>query len=157
VGFGDGVHEPIPVRPGPICQRGFEFSLERLPDGWWRFHNHPHGGAPSFDFNDVPADETVLARQCELLQTSPESPFTQVAVVQRHVPGGLALLRGRVLTRVGPDGVDRQQIADETEYRRVLRDLFTLDLPDVAVLWQKVEAQNAIYLERLAARRQAAG
>jgi N-hydroxyarylamine O-acetyltransferase len=153
VGFGDGALEPIPIRSGAIRQHGFEFSLEHLPDGWWRFHNQPHGGAPSFDFNDAPADMDLLARQCELLQTSPESPFTQLAVVQRHVPGGLAVMRGQVLTRISADGVDRQEVADQDAYTRVLSDVFALELPDTALLWRKVKHQHAAYLERLAAAR----
>jgi N-hydroxyarylamine O-acetyltransferase len=158
VGFGDGILEPIPVRPGRFRQRAFEFGLEQLDDQWWRFHNQHHGSARSFDFGSAPADGDLLRRQCELLQTSPESPFTQVAVVQRHVPEGLALMRGRVLTRVRAQDVHREEIAGEEHYARVLREVFDLDLPDTDVLWRKVEHQHAAYLERLvAARQQAAG
>ena len=149
VGFGDGTFEPIAVRAGPFHQRGLEFALERLDADWWRFHNHPHGAARSFDFNTRPADTALLRRQCQFLQTSPESPFTQVAVVQRHVPDGLALLRGRVLTRVGPVGVEKWEIADEDDYFTVLREVFALDLLRSDLLWQKVQHQHAAYLERL--------
>lgn len=151
VGFGDGVLEPIPIRPGVFEQAGLAFELESLADGWWRFHNHPHGSAPSFDFDSGPADPALLARQCAFLQTSPESPFTQVAVAQRHVPAGLAILRGRVLGRIGPDGVDKREISDEREYAAVLRDIFALDNVDTAALWRKVEQQHAAHVERLAA------
>lgn len=146
VGFGDGVLEPVALRPGPLRQGRFEFALETLADGWWRFHNHPDGGARSFDFVLQPADPELLDRQCRFLQTSPESPFTQVAVVQRHVPDGLVLLRGRVLSRISGGNVAKREVADSDEYQAVLRNLFDLDVPDIGELWQKVERQHATYL-----------
>lgn len=154
VGFGDGALEPVPLRPGAYRRGELEFVLERIDDDWWRFHNHRHGSAPSFDFTERAAPADLLDRQCELLQTSPESPFTQVAVVQRHVPGGLMVMRGRVLSRVSADGVDKQEIASREEYGRVLRDVFALETVDVEALWEKVQAQHAAYLERLMAARQ---
>lgn len=155
VGFGDGALEPVAIRPGPFRQKGLDFSLERLDDGWWRFHNQCYGAAPSFDFSDVPADAALLARQCELLQTSPESPFTQVAVVQRHTPDGLLLLRGRVLTRVTASGAEKREVVDADEFGRLLAEDFALPLDSerLTVLWSKVEGQHAAYLERLAAAR----
>jgi N-hydroxyarylamine O-acetyltransferase len=95
VGFGDGTLEPVALRPGSFSQAGSDFSQEALAGGWWRLHNHPDGAAPSFDFQLSPVERVLLERQCRFLQTSPASPFTRVAVVQRHVPEGLALLRGR--------------------------------------------------------------
>lgn len=154
VGFGDGILEPVPVRPGPFRQASFEFSLEQVDADWWRFHNHPHGGARTFDFTLQPADPDLLARQCRFLQTSPQSPFTQVAVVQRHVPEGLAVLRGRVLTRIAAGGIERRELSSHAELDQVLHDLFDLTLPDTSALWRRVEAQHAAYLERLVAARQ---
>jgi N-hydroxyarylamine O-acetyltransferase len=146
VGFGDGMLEPVPIRAGAIRQHGFDYALERLPDGWWRFHNQPRGGAPSFDFATAPAADGVLHRQSTMLQTSPDSPFTQVAVVQRHLPGGLALLRGRILTRLSPAGVERREVADQDDYQSLLSETFNLQVPDVDRLWEKVGRQHLAYL-----------
>ena len=146
VGFGDGVLEPFALREGPFRQRGFDFALERLDEQWWRFHNHQHSAARSFDFNRLPADLTLLRRQCEFLQTAPESPFTQVAVVQRHLSDGLALLRGRVLSRVSESGVEKREIADEADYFGVLHEIFDLDLPRSRTLWEKVQRQHSVYV-----------
>ena len=157
VGFGDGTLEPVPVRAGRIRQGGLEFALEALPEGWWRLHNHPHGAAASFDFRLAPADGGLLARQCQFLQTSPESPFTRVAVVQRHVDGGLALLRGRVLkqVRMGRGGtleVTRREVADQDDYLGVLRDGFDLIPPEPDRLWARVAAQHAAYVAEVSGR-----
>ncbi|MEQ9002795.1 MAG: arylamine N-acetyltransferase [Pseudomonadales bacterium] len=157
VGFGDGTLEPVPVRAGRFRQGALEFALEALPQGWWRLHNHPHGAAASFDFRLAPADTGLLTSQCQFLQTSLESPFTRVAVVQRHVDGGLALLRGRVLKlvragRAGTVEVTRREVADQREYLGVLRDWFDLTPPDPDRLWARVAAQHAAYLAELTGR-----
>ena len=157
VGFGDGIFEPVPLRTGPIRQRSFDFRLEHLPDGWWRIYNHPSGAARSFDFDEAPGEREVMERKCAYLQSAPESTFRKVAVVQRHVPDGLVVLRGRVLTRIGPEGSDQRVVESRDEYERVLRETFGLDGPaglsaaDLDVLWRKVEAQHRAFLQQQAA------
>jgi N-hydroxyarylamine O-acetyltransferase len=150
VGFGDGLIEPVPIRPGPIDQRGFGFALEPLGDGWWRVHNHEWGAAPSFDFALAPGERSLFEKQCAHLQTSPESNFRQVAVVQRHVEEGLVVLRGRVLKRIRGDGVDEHVVADAGEYAAILRDVFELEPPDMDVLWSHVERAHETFLSRRA-------
>jgi N-hydroxyarylamine O-acetyltransferase len=146
VGFGDGVLEPFPIVEGTFRQRFLEFRLERLPGGWWRFHNHADGGVPSFDFVLEPADVDRLDRQCRFLQTSPESPFTRIAIVQRHRPDGLAILRGRVLKRVCAGGVSTRVVAGADDYAWTLREVFDLEPPALAALWTKVEGQHAAFV-----------
>src|SRR6185295_6224569 len=67
VGFGDGLYEPVPLKEGVIAQNGFQSRLVRVVHGWWRFHNHQNGGAPTFDFREEEADPALLARVCENL------------------------------------------------------------------------------------------
>jgi N-hydroxyarylamine O-acetyltransferase len=146
VGFGDGIFEPVPLRAGPISQRGVAFRLEDLSGGWWRMHNRPHAGAPSFDFRAEPCERSVLERQCLRLQTSPESPFRKVAVAQRHMEGGFAVLRGRLLRRLEGRRVDERVIHDRRDYERVLREVFDLEPPDMHLLWEKVVEQHRAFL-----------
>ena len=87
VGFGDGPIEPYPLRDHAFEQDGYPFRLEHLGDNWWRLHNHPNGGAKSFDFRAVAADEALLTAKCEFLQTAETSGFTQNFVAQRHAAG----------------------------------------------------------------------
>jgi N-hydroxyarylamine O-acetyltransferase len=142
VGFGDGALEPFPLREGPVRAGGFAYRLERLPDGWWRFHNHAFGGAPSFDFTEQAADPAVLARQCALLQTSEQSPFVLNATAQRHRPGEILVLRGRTYRRVRPDGAAERLVGSADAYVSILADDFALDLPEAAALWPRICARH---------------
>jgi len=138
VGFGDGVLEPFPLAEGPVRSGGFEYRMERLPDGWWRFHNHALGAAPNFDFQLEAASHELLAGQCTWLQTSPESPFVLNATVQRHRPGEILILRGRTFKRVRPGAAEDQLIGSADELVALLADEFDLDLPEAASLWPRI-------------------
>ncbi|HEY2033110.1 MAG TPA: arylamine N-acetyltransferase [Rhizomicrobium sp.] len=142
VGFGDGPRDPIKIAAGAFRSSGFDFSLRRVDDRWWRLNNDPRGGAPSFDFNLDLADESVLADKCAFLQTAPISPFVQNLVVQRHVPHGLEILRGRTLRTVRADGISERVIANADELVATLKTVFALDIPDVATLWPKIVARH---------------
>ncbi len=142
VGFGDGLIEPILLAAGAVRQRHLSFSMEELAPGWWRFHNDPRGGAPSFDFELKPADTRLLDERCHWLQSSAESPFVQNAVVQRHMPDGrLAMMRGKTLKFVAEETTTRQ-IASAQDYVATLKDTFALELPEAAQLWTKIEARH---------------
>lgn len=146
VGFGDGLIEPTPIVQGVFRQDDFEFRLERLDERWWRFHNQPHGGAPSFDFALSEAPSERLAARCEWLQSAPESPFVLNAVCQRYVDGQLAVLRGRVLKRIDRTKVETRTIDSLREYRTVLADVFGIELPETEALWNKVSARHEAWL-----------
>lgn len=138
VGFGDGPREPFPLREGPVFSDGYAYRLERLDADWWRFHNHPLGGAPSFDFTTRPADPALLARVCGELQTSPKSPFVMVAIAQRHMPDEIRLLRGRLFRRVKGDTKDDHLIENADAFVALLKREFELDLPETATLWPTI-------------------
>lgn len=142
VGFGDGPVEPFAVGEGAFTRNGFPFSVARADGDWWRLHNHPAGGAPSFDFHLAPADEAQLAAQCAGLQTSAQSPFVQNAIAFRHVAGGFHVLRGRTLALVRPDSAERREIADAGDLVATLQRDFALDLPEAASLWDKIAARH---------------
>ncbi|MBU6444318.1 MAG: arylamine N-acetyltransferase [Alphaproteobacteria bacterium] len=141
-GFGDGPLDPIAIRPGAFTANGFEFSLSQVEDGWWRLHNHPAGGAPSFDFRLDPADEAVLGQQCQRLQTAADSPFVQNAVCQRYTAQGLFVLRGRVLRIITPDRVSERRIDSVEDYLETLHAQFALDVPEAASLWPAICARH---------------
>ena len=142
VGFGDGPYDPIRVAPGPFTSNGFDFALSQEDGGWWRLHNHRGGGAASFDFDLTPADERRLAERCFWLQSSPESPFVQNAVLQRHVADGLWLMRGRVLRKLTPHEQKDYLVETAPEYIGVLDEVFGLKLPEAAELWPKICARH---------------
>lgn len=147
VGFGDGSLEPYPLSPAPVAADGFHFRLQDLDGRWWRFHNHAEGGAKSYDFTLDAAAPDLLAAKCQWLQTAPESPFVQNAVVQRWRPGGRLLqMRGRTLREVRPDGVETRLIASADDYVDTLGRAFDLDLPEAATLWPRIcERHEALF------------
>jgi len=142
VGFGDGPRDPIRIAAGAFHSDGFDFSLRRVDQDWWRLINDPRGGAPSFDFNLEPADEVLLAAKCKHLQSDPSSVFVQNLVAQRHVPGGLEILRGRTVRSIRAGGIENRLIADADDLVATLRDTFALDVPEVAALWPKIAARH---------------
>ncbi|MEO8114801.1 MAG: arylamine N-acetyltransferase [Phenylobacterium sp.] len=138
VGFGDGIREPFPLTAGVHSADGYDYRLERLDADWWRFHNHPLGGAPNFDFTLEPADPAHLAAKCQELQTSPQSIFVMTAICQRHTPEALLLLRGRALRRVRPGEKEDRLLGSADEFVEVLARDFDLDLPEAAALWPRI-------------------
>ena len=147
VGFGDGLIEPVPIVAGAIRQDFLEFGLERVGE-WWRFHNHPHGGAASFDFQVTAAPMEVFERQSCWLQTSPDSGFVQNAVCQRFHRGELSILRGRVLKVVDANGVTQRTLDSVAAYRDVLDRRFDIELPEVELLWGRISQRHAAWLEQ---------
>ncbi|MEQ1753274.1 MAG: arylamine N-acetyltransferase [Micropepsaceae bacterium] len=140
-GFGDGLIEPVPIAEGPISQGHSAFALEDLSDGWWRFHGDPRIGGLSFDFQRAPADDGLLERQCQWLQSAPESPFVQNAVLQKHTPDGHISLRGCLFKSAGARSFQRE-VKSADEYATILKREFGLDLPEVSSLWPKIEARH---------------
>lgn len=142
VGFGDGLVEPMKLTPGKVHQKFLAFALEDLGQGGWlRFHNDPLSGSMSFDFKLEPATESLLDEKCAWLQTDPSSGFVLNAVVQRHLPDAIAIMRGRTLKRVGSE-TTTHDIASADEYLDTLHTVFGLDLPEARGLWPKIDARH---------------
>jgi N-hydroxyarylamine O-acetyltransferase len=142
VGFGDGAIEPFPLVVGPMSFEGYDFRLETLDERWWRFHNHELGGAKSFDFIVEPADPAVLQEKCDWLHGAPESPFRQYVICQRFRGDEILQLIGRRLRRVRPGAKDDRLIESAEDFVAMLRDDFTLDLPEAAALWPDIVARH---------------
>jgi N-hydroxyarylamine O-acetyltransferase len=153
VGFGDGSLEPFALREGELSVEGFPFHLAKLDGAWWRFTNHPQGGAKSFDFRVEPADPELLAGRCDWLQYAPESGFVQNLVAQRFRDGKILQLRGRVLRTLTPTTVKTGTLASAEDLVACLRDDFTLDVPEVAGLWPKVVARHEAVLAEAEAKK----
>lgn len=146
VGFGDGLFEPVPLEEGGIVQRGFKSSLRQVGDGWWRFDNHQHGGAPYYDFRVEPASTEHLERQCEYLQTNELSGFTQTLTAQRQFDDRVETLRNSVRSTVFPHRVERWALASVDEFVTELVDVFGIVDPESASLWPKAEANGRSFV-----------
>jgi N-hydroxyarylamine O-acetyltransferase len=154
-GFVDGPPEPYLVSDGELRQDGFEFRIERFADGRWRLYNHRFGMAPGFIAGGP--NESAMSERCVLLQTEPQSPFVQNAIVARRTADGVTSLIGRVLRSVRPDSVDKQLIDSADQYVATLEDRFSLKLPGVASLWPSICARHEQVMAEQAARRQDRG
>lgn len=153
VGFSDGPIEPYPLVEGPFTQDGFEFRVELLPDNEWRVHNHRFGMAPNFLASGP--NEAAMEARCQWLQTSPESPFVQHVTLVHRTPTGFVSLVDRTLRHVTPNGVTRTTIETTDDYVATIRNVFNLDVPEVATLWPAVCERHDLYLREAAARKAA--
>jgi N-hydroxyarylamine O-acetyltransferase len=151
VGFGDGALEPFRLATGPLSFEGYDFLVETLDDRWWRFHNHALGGAKSFDFIVEPADPALLQEKCDWLHDAPDSPFVQNVICQRYRGGEILQLIGRSYRQIRGGEKQDRLIESADEFVQVLRDDFTLDLPEAAGLWPRVLARHEQVMAEAAA------
>lgn len=146
VGFGDGPRDPFPLRTGDVSSDGYVYRLERLDEDWWRFHNHPNGGAPNFDFTLEPADPARLSAMCQHLQTAQDSMFVMNAIAQRHMGPEVRLLRGRAFRRLTPHSLEDSLIASADDFVALLKHEFELDVPEASSIWGRIcERHEALF------------
>ncbi len=152
VGLGSALHEPLPLHEGVYRQGPFVYRLRSSgaePDGW-RFDHDPRGSFAGMDFRAQPAEIVEFAAMHEYLSTAPESGFVRVAIAQRRDSAGVDVLRGLVLTRLGPDPARETMLQSRTEWYAALSDVFGLPLEDVGAaereqLWRRVLAAHKEY------------
>ena len=161
VGLGDGLHEPLPLRPGVFGQGPFTYALDRssvVPFGW-RFDHDPSGSFARMDFAPASAVPADFAEHHVRLSTSPDSPFVRTLTVQRRDANGVDVLRGRVLTRLSgeAEGVVRRddELTTAASWYGALADVFGLTLDDVPAesrqaLWSRVSQAHEAWLLRQA-------
>lgn len=139
VGLGDGPLEPFPLEVRTWTERGLTFRLERLDGEWWRFHNHTHGMAPTFDFTEEPRALAWYQDMCTLLQTADYSPFVNNALVIRRLVDGVRALRETTYVSVANGTKTERLIETRDDYVGVLTELLGTDLgPEADTLWEKV-------------------
>jgi N-hydroxyarylamine O-acetyltransferase len=144
LGLGDALREPLALREGEHTQGGLTFRLEKLPDGYWRFHNHALGSPTSFDFRDFPADEELLAAKAAVLRVDPESFFVQnFECIAMRENSSVAIL-GRVLRSTSLAGVEKQLIVSPKHMEKILVQHFGIAGVDVQALWPKILQRHKI-------------
>jgi N-hydroxyarylamine O-acetyltransferase len=153
VGFGGSLAEPLPLEASQREDLPYRLVLSELGNSYWRFAEAAYGDDEpfSFDFCVVPADEALLARKCQSLQTDPDSPFTQNLVVQRRTGDAHLSLRGRVLATIHATHIDKRLLGSADELVTTLRDSFDLDIPDAVGLWPSICARHEVLFGRTSA------
>jgi N-hydroxyarylamine O-acetyltransferase len=148
VGFGGTQAAPIPLATGDYAHAPYDLALRQIEGGYWRFEERYAGDDPfSFDFTTDPADEALFARQCDALQSEPDSIFVENLVVQQRRGDRHTALRGRMLVAREPGGETRRMLAEAGDLVTTLAREFGLDLPEAAALWDKVCARHEARFE----------
>ncbi len=152
VGLGSALHEPLPLREGVYRQGPFEYHLRPsdAEPGGWRFDHDPRGSFAGMDFRAERAEIADFAAMHEYLSTAPESGFVRVAIAQRRDSSGADVLRGLILTRLGPDPASDTVLQSRRDWYAALADVFGLLLEDVGAaerekLWRRVLAAHDEY------------
>ena len=115
-GLGDGLHEPLPLVPGEYRQGPFTFRLTAEADGGWHLDHDEQGSFAGVAITADPVAITRFEERHHFLSTSPESSFARTPTVQRRRADGVDMLRGLVLTSIGPDGVTKTIVEDRDEW-----------------------------------------
>jgi N-hydroxyarylamine O-acetyltransferase len=142
VGFGSSLVEPLALERGDRADAPYRVALAQVDEAYWRFTEQEQGASFSFDFEPVPADESLLAAKCQYQQSAAASPFVQNLVAKRRVADAHLTLRGRVLTRTGPVGTEKTVINSAHELLACLREHFHLDVPEIASVWPVICARH---------------
>ena len=144
LGLGDALRSPIPLVEGEHRDGPLIFQLERLAEGRWRFWNHAAGDPSNFDLDPGPADEALLQRKHDALQTDPASSFRLNFQAMRMGATGSTVIYGRVLRRTTPAGTEKRLMTGAEELEAILATEFGLTGVPIAPLWQRILARHAM-------------
>jgi arylamine N-acetyltransferase len=148
VGLGDALHSALPLAAGDYEQAPFRLALEETDDGIadWHLAHDPAGGFAGMSWKTGAAEMAAFAARHVWLSTSPDSPFRQVALIERRDATGVDVIRGLILGRIG-DPAASCELTGRTEWFGALADVFDLrfDATDPEVLdrlWDGVLATH---------------
>lgn len=154
VGLGDGLIEPIPLRPGAYRHGHFTFRLgpSEVEEGGWRFDHDPRGSIAGMDVAPRPAGLDDFVRWHPYLAESPESRLVRTVVVMRRDGSSSDTLTGCLLRRVDAEGRTVREVTGRAEWFAALADVFGLTLDDLDAaerddLWTRVHAAHLAWLE----------
>lgn len=142
LGLGDGIREPVPIKPGSYVQGDLVFRLEKLDDDYWRFHNHDFGDPASFDFKPIPANEQLLTDKCHSLQHDADSAFVQNLACQIMATNSVTCLTGQVLRHNTCVGTKKKLLNSAEELEDTLVKVFGIRDPDTKAVWPRVRRRH---------------
>jgi N-hydroxyarylamine O-acetyltransferase len=148
-GLGDALHEALPLVAGAYEQGPFRIGLEQTADGVgdWHLTHDPAGDFTGMSWRAAAASMEDFAERHRWLSTSPDSGFVRVATAERRDATGVDVMRGLVLTRVGPGSSPSEPLTDRADWFAALGDLFGLRFEAVPAeqldrLWARVLAMH---------------
>lgn len=160
VGLGDGLHEPLPARPGGYQQGPFSYRLSRsgTEPGGLRLDLDPRASVTGLDVRPVPARQREFAHWHHYLVTSGESRLVRALTVMHRNADSIDALTGCLLRHVDGGGRTVRELDTQADWQDALGDIFGLRLTDYApeqldALWARVRAAHEAWLVRKAASR----
>ena len=144
VGFGGSLLRPIELKEGHHEQPPFKLGLQRLDDQYWRFWEDVGAGKFSFDFTELPARESALAKKSTFLQSDSTSNFVLNMVVQKRSRDQHLMLRGRVFTVNNSFGKSSEVVETPEDLVYLLTHKFGLRVNEVADLWPTIIARHEV-------------
>ena len=129
VGFGDGLREPLELRPGASA-RFFEREYRVLDDqGALRFETHNDKGLDKgLLISQTPRKLEEFSGMCRYHTTDPRSWWVREKVATRATPDGRISILGNRRT-VRKQGTASRSIISDADYLNVLRADFDIDIP----------------------------
>ncbi len=123
VGLGDAFRDPLPLVAGEQHQDGFRYVIDEVrPDGW-SFRHDAGGSFTGVEVTSLATDPVaVLASHAELSAPG-TGRFSRLLVVQRRYAGGMATLRGCLLSRTGGGAAVETELSTWEAWRAALDDL----------------------------------
>ena len=146
VGFGNGCLTPLPLEEGTFNDTRFDFKLVHHGHHW-RFYNHRENGA-SYDFTGEPVDRATIEAANATLATALDSPFVQTLVVARLTEDGFSTLTNAALRRHTPTQINEESSPNAAALALVLKEHFSLEIPNVDSLWTRVAEQHKKWLRQ---------
>ncbi len=142
VGLGDGPLHPFPLEARRWSEGALGFGLERSDGNWWRFRNHEHGLAKSFDFQEKPWTLDDYAAQCAGLQDDENSIFQVLAMTFRRDAERIRGLRELTYFVVERGEMTETRIESYEEYAATMSPLVDFDLGErLPRLYERVRAR----------------
>lgn len=152
-GFGDGLHDPLPLRAGAYQQGPFTVRLgpSQVKPGGWRFDHDPRGSITGVDFALTAATQDDFAEWHHALCTSPDSRLVRTATVMRRDAEHIYNLIGCMLRCVDSTGKTVRELATSEDWFGALAEVFGLRLDDLDELerkrlWAKVRGAHEAWL-----------
>lgn len=157
VGLGDGLYEPLPVRPGPYQQGPFSYRLShsKAEPGGLRLDHDVRGSVAGIDVRMAPARQQEFLHWHHYLVSSAESRLVRAFTVMHRNAGSVDALTGCLLRHIDGSGRTVRVLDTQDEWLQALADIFSIRLTDLGPaarerLWRKVRLAHDEWLARKA-------
>ena len=146
VGFGgEGLLEPLPLRPGEVSQGDWRFRLVLDGDVWLLQSLHPQGWFDLHTFTLDPQYAVDFAMRNHFTSTHPHSPFVTGIVVQRTGSAARHSLNRDTLVTSRPNGTSETRTVEPADLTGTLSEIFGIHLSETdAAHLRTIQSQASV-------------